>query len=389
MENRLGHDFSRVRVHVDSRAAHSAEAVAAHAYTVGSHVVFGSGRYSPGSDHGDRLLAHELTHVIQQGVNHPGVEAAHPSGGIEMGPEDGPLEREADAAAAGVAGPVNTAASPAGNGILRRAPIRDMQDRLRMGYPLPYREATELVECIRIMGEENAAYCRQEVLGEEPEAAPAAAQPPFQHCDPNRPLTWADFTGSPSGGTSAFTAYDFNRVTTPSGDRIRAAFAPGRSFVVPQFGNPTDSNLNGCAANISQCETFFPPGSTGGSFALNSTPSTTCPAAERADPAVVAGSRSDCAGIIATECQRVAQAESDRLLRHEQLHLDIACVLAEKANAALAAGGTFATVHAALLNRDSQVTGQYDTQTQRGCLAAQQATWETNVANGLPAITIP
>lgn len=66
MESRFGHDFSSVRVHTDQRAAQSAATVAAHAYTVGSDVVFGSGRYAPASRDGQRLLAHELAHVVQQ-----------------------------------------------------------------------------------------------------------------------------------------------------------------------------------------------------------------------------------------------------------------------------------------------------------------------------------
>jgi len=66
MEPRFGHDFSRVRVHSDSRAAESAPAVNALAYTVGSHVVFGAGQYAPQSALGKKLLAHELTHVVQQ-----------------------------------------------------------------------------------------------------------------------------------------------------------------------------------------------------------------------------------------------------------------------------------------------------------------------------------
>lgn len=66
MEDRFGHDFSKVRVHSDARAASSARAVDAHAYTVGSQVVFGAGRYSPAQAEGQRLLAHELAHVVQQ-----------------------------------------------------------------------------------------------------------------------------------------------------------------------------------------------------------------------------------------------------------------------------------------------------------------------------------
>jgi hypothetical protein len=66
METRFGADFSGVRVHVDSLAAHSARAVHADAYTVGRDVVFAPGKYAPDSAAGRHLLAHELTHVVQQ-----------------------------------------------------------------------------------------------------------------------------------------------------------------------------------------------------------------------------------------------------------------------------------------------------------------------------------
>jgi len=66
MEGRFGHDFGHVRVHSDGHAAESARIVNAQAYTVGHNVVFGAGRYSPASAEGQKLLAHELTHVMQQ-----------------------------------------------------------------------------------------------------------------------------------------------------------------------------------------------------------------------------------------------------------------------------------------------------------------------------------
>jgi hypothetical protein len=71
MERQFGHDFSGVRVHTDREASASAEAVQAHAYTVGNDIVFRAGRYEPGSRAGQRLLAHELTHVVQQGAAAP------------------------------------------------------------------------------------------------------------------------------------------------------------------------------------------------------------------------------------------------------------------------------------------------------------------------------
>jgi Domain of unknown function (DUF4157) len=66
MEPRFGHDFSQVRVHTGRDAAKSADAVHAHAFTVGQDMVFGAGQYLPGSRAGTKLLAHELTHVVQQ-----------------------------------------------------------------------------------------------------------------------------------------------------------------------------------------------------------------------------------------------------------------------------------------------------------------------------------
>ncbi|MGZ5016903.1 MAG: eCIS core domain-containing protein [Methylobacter sp.] len=66
MEHHFGYDFSQVRVHSDAVAEQSARDVNANAYTVGHNVVFGLGRFVPGSHEGRRLLAHELAHVVQQ-----------------------------------------------------------------------------------------------------------------------------------------------------------------------------------------------------------------------------------------------------------------------------------------------------------------------------------
>ena len=82
MEQRFGHDFSRVRVHSGAAAEQSAREVNAHAYTAGSSIVFGAGQFAPGSHEGRRLLAHELTHVVQQ-TGAAGIYAGH--GGAERG----------------------------------------------------------------------------------------------------------------------------------------------------------------------------------------------------------------------------------------------------------------------------------------------------------------
>jgi hypothetical protein len=71
MEPHFGHDFSGVRVHSDPTAAASADSLGARAYTVGHHLIFGPGEYRPHTTDGQRLLAHELTHVTQQNAAGP------------------------------------------------------------------------------------------------------------------------------------------------------------------------------------------------------------------------------------------------------------------------------------------------------------------------------
>jgi hypothetical protein len=100
MEPRFGHSFADVRIHADGQAAASAEAVSARAYTVGRDLVFGAGRYAPGSAEGRGLIAHELAHVVQQSAS---ADAA-PMARLEIGRVDAPEERQADAAAERVMG---------------------------------------------------------------------------------------------------------------------------------------------------------------------------------------------------------------------------------------------------------------------------------------------
>ncbi|HWW75426.1 MAG TPA: DUF4157 domain-containing protein, partial [Pyrinomonadaceae bacterium] len=109
IEPRFGHDFSRVRVHSDARAAESAEAVGAAAYTVGRDIAFGPGRYAPGTAEGRRLLAHELTHVLQQ------------AGGLGGVASEREAEREADANGLAVeAGRGGRAGSASPAGLIQR-----------------------------------------------------------------------------------------------------------------------------------------------------------------------------------------------------------------------------------------------------------------------------
>jgi hypothetical protein len=98
-EPRFGHDFSRVRVHTDARAAESAHEISALAYTVGSDLVFGAGQYRPDVTEGRKLMAHELAHVVQQGG-----DAGTPTRISDPGHSD---EQQADHAAHSIASSSN------------------------------------------------------------------------------------------------------------------------------------------------------------------------------------------------------------------------------------------------------------------------------------------
>ncbi len=95
MQGRLGHDFSDVRVHTNGAAHESAKSVNAHAYTVGSNVVFQRDKYDPSSIEGKTMLAHELTHVVQQRSGP--VDGSEAGGGIKVSDPSDRFEREASA----------------------------------------------------------------------------------------------------------------------------------------------------------------------------------------------------------------------------------------------------------------------------------------------------
>ena len=109
VQQRLGHDFSTVRVHTDARAAASAHMLNAQAYSVGRHLVFASGEYQPATPAGLRLLTHELAHVVQQGA-----APYRPELGLQLSPAASALEHEAhdvaERVSAGVSARVKTVA---------------------------------------------------------------------------------------------------------------------------------------------------------------------------------------------------------------------------------------------------------------------------------------
>jgi len=109
-ETRFGHDFSQVRVHTDANAGDSARSLHAQAYTVGRNIVMASGQYAPDTSSGQRLLAHELTHVVQQNASSrlPARAARTPS----LAAITGMIQRQADVSALPPAMPCVTIQSP-------------------------------------------------------------------------------------------------------------------------------------------------------------------------------------------------------------------------------------------------------------------------------------
>ncbi|MBZ5493573.1 MAG: DUF4157 domain-containing protein [Acidobacteriia bacterium] len=132
MEPRFGHDFSGVRIHTGAAADRAVRDVSAAAFTVGSDIAFASGRYAPETEAGRHLLAHELTHTVQQG------NAAETNAkALEVGRADDPAEREAGAAA-------NYAISP---GARTMGGFSHGGPALRRGFPAPPKlRATGLTE---------------------------------------------------------------------------------------------------------------------------------------------------------------------------------------------------------------------------------------------------
>ncbi|MBE9180041.1 DUF4157 domain-containing protein [Oculatella sp. LEGE 06141] len=107
MESRFNQDFSRVRLHTDAQADASAQAVNALAYTVGQDIAFAKGQYKPQTLEGQKLLAHELVHTLQQQRTTPVASNA-----LTASPSDSPLEHEADSYAESIANSIPGDVSP-------------------------------------------------------------------------------------------------------------------------------------------------------------------------------------------------------------------------------------------------------------------------------------
>lgn len=383
-ERGFGHDFSHVRVHDDSAAARSAADVDALAYTVGSHVVFGAGQFSPGSPGGRHLIAHELAHVVQQRGDTLQRKAQSE---LAIGSTDDAAEKEADAAADHVTGGGASATLSTMPQLLQRAPRPTQRslphtpprhapaieglDEAGPGADLTGRTESELWRCLK--GTDGI-----------PDACP------------QRPLAWSDFKADDSIGFPAqvlplLKPKVMDPVAASCVERI-LGWSEGRTHVFQallggaQARKHTlgmlDDSQNGCGALLSQCQDFFAGGTPATPFSVRRSGGTRCPAAHTA-VGLQAKSSDECT-TLSTECHARQDLEQARLLRHEQGHIDIACALARAINASIAAGAppcAFERTGPAKLN---ELTALYDTQTAHGCIAGKQAGWEAEIRAGLP-----
>jgi len=148
MEPRFGHNFNHVRTHTDPRAADSARAVNALAYTVGRDVAFGERQYAPETAVGRRLLAHELAHVVQQESGPSTASDVRSVTALD------PSEREAQKISAQIATGAPVADLTEGRGVLiQRQPVPEPHlSRRHPGQPLPYREAIEEMARAQLSG---------------------------------------------------------------------------------------------------------------------------------------------------------------------------------------------------------------------------------------------
>lgn len=126
--SRFGRDVDHVRVHTDTRSADVAAGLASRAFTIGSHIVFGSGEFEPHTSRGRWLLAHELAHTVQQRAGRPGVPVVQRA----PIPDDSPLadylnwtQQAIDDLAAGSPETLSPQALPILQGLRNRIGLRD------------------------------------------------------------------------------------------------------------------------------------------------------------------------------------------------------------------------------------------------------------------------
>jgi hypothetical protein len=415
LERALGHDFGSVRVHADGAAALAAERAGAEAYTIGRDIVLGRRHYPTGRGDHAWLLAHELVHVVQQGMapqlagpQAPPVSRSRPPIArrqVDVGGDA--FEQEASRLANRIG------SSDRARPLLRHSPGPQLQPAPRLlteklrPPPLPPGIVPGSIPEALVMPEVPAPP-RLELTGPLSGAPPQPQYPsfglgqltgpapftpmriiPVPRRVPDRPLTWADFpkampANAPFGAETAMT----HPLTTIQGNPMYQVQLQPASRVKARYRNSANRATNGCAQPIAACQNWLNH-NPGGTYSFQAPANNPCPASFLPDTTLQATTSAECGAVLGAECDRAAQAESARLLAHEQGHFDLGWELVKKADDALRAGGTTAAMTPALNKAIKEQQAAYDTATNHGCIAASQANWLANIAAGMRSVTIP
>lgn len=246
-----------------------------------------------------------------------------------------------------------------------------------------------LQRCGCSAGSGSCAACKRkadEALPVQRDEEKEGTIPVPEACEPSKALTWDDYPGKGGGNLSAFTKPLVRPKKPKAGDTLKAVFSSSESWVKRVYKNPTDRKLNGGGAKVTACEKAFAKGSP--YYEVKGLDTSKCPAAI-VFPGAHVTSKDECESVIGAGVDQATQEESARLLQHEQVHFDMACVLVKKGNEAIAAGADPKKIRARVVAEFNKQSKAYDKESKHGCIAAQQSTWEAAVSAGLPAVKIP
>jgi hypothetical protein len=478
MEPRFGTDFSQVRVHTDTSAVQMNRDLSAQAFAHGSDIYFGAGKYDPESSDGKRLLAHELTHVVQQ------------TGGVQpkltVGQPGDKYGQEADQVAEQVMQiDASTPLIPSATGVVQRlCPAcqdedKQLQRKAENNVPITSKRA---ISQEMIPGYVNRFMAKPQALLQRPIIQRAKID--------HRQLTWGDFQGKAPKASSfdAATYSDFHdphlkklepknlKAVDPGQNckngkkdstlfKVNIAIDPNSLEVKPymwqekSWAMPWNTDMKAREAKckkdyVGKCETYFTSaykrieseckkteqackkafskeGTTSyGNDQYQATSKDECKTVvfekcselsketlkwtgERGGEQATATSKSDCRTTFLNECSgRLFNAESAKLLEHEQAHFDITNVMAKETQAALRslANGFDKEVQecseAKALSKAKTVLAKnmkalkkeydknykawkstqdkYDKETNHGVKITEQKDWEKNISQGLP-----
>jgi len=386
MESRFNYDFSNVQVHNDTSAHQSSKDINAKAYTHGSHIVFGSGHYQPHTYDGRQLLAHELTHVIQQGANKV-------SRKIQRAPISYRQITWAD-----FLGPIPATIDKEGAAIKSGFDIqyptfvlntKDKKTKCKIG-----RKSSTQFEATKTMDYSGADKIQAYMDPDVSWALDRFKNPGPAYCNSQVATCQSQLSRSQTEAAQGCGAW-VKQCEDAFNKEHKSSFGMnlgGRDIIAKNTYDCNNSFLTKCRELMSK----------GASITISGVPIT---------------SAGDCKTKYFPKCISDDKAENVRLLKHEQGHFDITNVIAGKARNDLKARANSANLTATgcgikeasdaatalsdKLTTDLGAAGpawqklkndlqtEYDTKTKNGSDTVVQSTWERDIKGGLTKYTIP